>query len=487
MTNEAGGFGAHKHPNLPASVGIRRVLIAIVASVVMPGLGHRLLGSRRSATVRLLIAGITLACLLILAITLRSEPSTLVALATSPQAVLVAGGIGASLGLFWASGPVATGVFAWHRLPRSGARTALALTTVIVTALPLGVTTWWVTAASAQHQLLSTVFASGRGIVPVNGRYNILLMGLDADPLRDQVLLPDSLTLVSVDAVTGRSVLFGIPRTASNFLYPAGSALAHALPDGLRCHGGCGINHLYQYGLAHPNLYPGSTAPGDDALRDAVEGYSGLPVSATVSIKMTGFVDLISALGGVSVILNRPVLQAGVPDNGSGRPIEYGPPLPSGLQHLDGSQALWFARSRVNTSDADRSERQACLQAALFRQVTPLTVLTRFTDIARSGAETVATSLPTETLPALARLAEASRAYPFVRIELGEPLTLPEQPDTELVHRTVAAAIAGNDDSGALRIAVPQPDAAVDAPAVTVPAQPAEREAHNQGPACSVP
>nr|WP_246226891.1 LCP family protein [Rathayibacter agropyri] len=245
---------------------------------------------------------------------------------------------------------------------------------------------------------------------------------------------------------------------------------------------GCGVNHLYQYGETHAELYPDEPDPGAAAMRDAVEGYTGLTVSATVSIRMTGFIDLVDALGGVSVLNTRPVLQAGVPDDGSGRPVEYGPPIPTGLQHLDGSEALWYARSRVNTSDADRSERQACLQAAFFRQVDPLTVLTRFTAIARSGSENVATSLPTSALPALARLANAARTHPFVRIELGEPLTLPERPDTELVHRTVLAAIGGGDDSGATRISVPEPDANVDEPAVSTPSNRGAVE-----PACSVP
>nr|WP_254071392.1 MULTISPECIES: LCP family protein [unclassified Rathayibacter] len=307
-------------------------------------------------------------------------------------------------------------------------------------------------------------------------------MGLDDDPLRDQVLLPDSLTVVSIDAVTGRSVLLGVPRTAANFLYPPGSALAAALPEGTRCLAGCGVNHTYQYGLEHPELYPGSADPGADAVREAVSGYTGLPVQATVSIRMTGFVDLIDALGGVSVVVARPVLQAGVPDDGSGRPVEYGPPIPAGLQHLDGSEALWFARSRVNTSDADRSERQGCLQAALFRQADPLTVLTRFQAIARAGGENVSTSLPEESLPALARLAVSAREHPFVRVELGLPLTLPEQPDIDLVHRTVAEAIAGTREEDAEVIEVPAAGTPVEEPAVTAPAQPAATE-----PACSVP
>ncbi|AZZ56990.1 hypothetical protein C5E08_14480 [Rathayibacter iranicus] len=482
MSDGTGGSGSRSpRPPVPISdpVSTRKVLAAVAGSLLIPGLGHRLLGARRAAAVRLGVAATASVGILVLCGMIASDPSLLVRLATDPMAVAVAGTLGAGLGLFWLSGPVTA---AFLVRPRRRARAALALVTVVAAALPLGATTWWVTAAVAQHDLLTSVFASGRGITPVDGRYNILVMGLDADPNRDQVLLPDSLTLVSVDAVTGRSVLFGIPRTASNYLYPEGSALARALPEGTRCMAGCGVNHLYQYGATHPELYPGDPDPGAAAMRDAVEGYAGLPISATVSIRMTGFIDLVDALGGVSVVNTRPVLQAGVPDDGSGRPVEYGPPIPTGLQHLDGSQALWYARSRVNTSDADRSERQACLQAALFRQVDPLTILTRFTALARSGSENVATSLPTSALPALARLANSARTHPFVRVELGEPLTLPERPDTELIHRTVLAAIGGGDDSEATRISVPEPDAGVNGPAVSTPSAQGATE-----PACSVP
>ncbi|MCM6763189.1 LCP family protein [Rathayibacter sp. ZW T2_19] len=461
----------------------RRALLAVLASVV-PGLGHRMLGRPRSAIVR---AGAAVVAVLVVALTaavVLRDPRTLVGLATDTRALLLLGVVGALVGLFWASGPIGAALLA-RRGPVP--RPALAAVTVLAVLAPLGATAWWVSTVSAQHRLLTAISASGAGAEPVDGRYNILLMGIDEDPLRDQVLLPDSLTLVSVDAVTGRSVLFGIPRTAANFLYPSGSALAGALPQGTRCIAGCGINHTYQYGLEHPDLYPGSADPGAEAMRDAVEGYTGLPVSATVSIRMTGFVDLVDALGGVSVVVNRAVLQAGVPDDGSGRPVEYGPPIPTGLQHLDGGEALWFARSRVNTSDADRSERQGCLQAALFRQVDPLTVLTRFDAIARAGGESVSTSLPAASLPALARLAVAAREHPFVRVELGLPLTVPEQPDTELVHRSVADAIAGARDDEAMTIEVPEAGTPVEGPAVRAPAAAAPLSPEPVEPACSVP
>lgn len=438
-----------------------------------------MLGRPRAAAVRGALAVVAVLGIALSAWIALSDPAALVGAATDSRVLLLLGVMGALVGAFWISGPIAAALLARRT---AAPRAALALVTVLAVLAPLGATTWWVSTVSAQHRLLTAVSASGRGVEPIDGRYTILLMGLDDDPLRDQVLLPDSLTVVSIDAVTGRSVLLGVPRTAANFLYPPGSALAAALPEGTRCLAGCGVNHTYQYGLEHPELYPGSADPGADAVREAVSGYTGLPVQATVSIRMTGFVDLIDALGGVSVVVARPVLQAGVPDDGSGRPVEYGPPIPAGLQHLDGSEALWFARSRVNTSDADRSERQGCLQAALFRQADPLTVLTRFQAIARAGGENVSTSLPEESLPALARLAVSAREHPFVRVELGLPLTLPEQPDIDLVHRTVAEAIAGTREEDAEVIEVPAAGTPVEEPAVTAPAQPAATE-----PACSVP
>ncbi|AZZ52963.1 LCP family protein [Rathayibacter festucae] len=453
----------------------------MLASSVLPGIGHRMLGRPRAAAVRAGLAVLVVLGIALGAWTAVSDPAALVGAATDTRVLLLLGAVGALIGLLWISGPIAAALLARRTaVPRA----ALVLVTALAVLAPLGATTWWVSTVAAQHRLLTAVSASGRGLEPVDGRYTILLMGLDDDPLRDQVLLPDSLTVVSVDAVTGRSVLLGVPRTAANFLYPPGSALAAALPEGTRCLAGCGVNHTYQYGLEHPELYPGSADPGADAVREAVSGYTGLPVQATVSIRMTGFVELIDALGGVSVVVGRPVLQAGVPDDGSGRPVEYGPPIEAGLQHLDGSEALWFARSRVNTSDADRSERQGCLQAALFRQADPLTVLTRFQAIARAGGENVSTSLPAESLPALARLAVSAREHPLLRVELGLPLTLPEQPDIDLVHRTVAEAIAGTGEQDAATIEVPPADAPLEVPAAAA-AAPVDPDAAE--PACSVP
>ena len=72
---------------------------------------------------------------------------------------------------------------------------------------------------SAQHDLTTTVFGGGGDQVAKQGRYNVLLLGGDAG--RDRVgLRPDSMTVASVDAETGRTVLISLPRNLQAVPFP---------------------------------------------------------------------------------------------------------------------------------------------------------------------------------------------------------------------------------------------------------------------------
>ena len=55
---------------------------------------------------------------------------------------------------------------------------------------------------------------------------------------------------------------------------------------------------------------------------------------------------------------------------------------PAGVQHLDGEQALWFARSRRDSDDYSRMGRQRCLLQSMLQQKSPTDVITHFQDIA---------------------------------------------------------------------------------------------------------
>ena len=63
-------------------------------------------------------------------------------------------------------------------------------------------------------------------------------------------------------------------------------------------------------------------------------------------------------------------------------------------QLLDGRSALWFARSRSDSSDYDRMARQKCVMTAMLKQLDPVTVLTNFNPIASAGKEIVETDIP---------------------------------------------------------------------------------------------
>jgi polyisoprenyl-teichoic acid--peptidoglycan teichoic acid transferase len=69
---------------------------------------------------------------------------------------------------------------------------------------------------AVQKGFISTMFGDGTATSAHDGRYNILLLGGDSGADR-WGLRPDSLTVASIDADTGKTILFGLPRNMMNF------------------------------------------------------------------------------------------------------------------------------------------------------------------------------------------------------------------------------------------------------------------------------
>ena len=86
--------------------------------------------------------------------------------------------------------------------------------------------------SSVQHGLLDTLFSSKKDVAaPVDGRYNVLLLGGDAGADRTG-LRPDSISVASIDAETGQTTIIGIPRNLYNAPFRKGSPLYGPYPDG---------------------------------------------------------------------------------------------------------------------------------------------------------------------------------------------------------------------------------------------------------------
>ncbi|RAE98002.1 LytR family transcriptional regulator, partial [Burkholderia multivorans] len=83
----------------------------------------------------------------------------------------------------------------------------------------VGPLAWGTNILNSQRGLVSDLFASGKAAKPVDGRYNILLLGSDAGKGRTGIR-PDSLSLVSIDAETGKTVIIGLPRNMQNVPFP---------------------------------------------------------------------------------------------------------------------------------------------------------------------------------------------------------------------------------------------------------------------------
>ncbi|TPX05579.1 LytR family transcriptional regulator, partial [Schumannella luteola] len=127
------------------------------------------------------------------------------------------------------------------------ARAFVAGLSVIALAGVSGTAAYGAVSAGAGIDLLDTVFAQGPSQPPVDGRYNILLLGGDAGPDR-QGMRPDSISVASVDATTGQVTLIGIPRNLEHVPFVEGSPLYQVMPNGYDCGSKCLIDYLYTYG-----------------------------------------------------------------------------------------------------------------------------------------------------------------------------------------------------------------------------------------------
>ena len=311
---------------------------------------------------------------------------------------------------------------------------ALAVVSLVVTVGGSG----FVAANSLSAIGLLGIFAPGPSQEAIDGRYNILLLGGDAGPDR-LGLRPDSISVVSIEAATGAAVIFGIPRNMEDVPFVEGSPLWGPFPTGYDCGVECLVSYLYTYGLEHPELYPDAESSGSnsgvEAMRDAVEGITGLTIPNYVLIDMQGFAQLIDALGGVEVDVPARV-PLGI--NG-GDVVGY---IEPGLQRMNGDTALWYARSRYNTTDYDRMQRQRQVQEALLRQMEPANVLLSFQGVSAAGQQVVSTDIPQTMLSYFVQLGAKTKELPLTKIDFVPPLIEEEsEPDFALVQATVAAAL----------------------------------------------
>ena len=285
---------------------------------------------------------------------------------------------------------------------------------------------------------MSAVFTSGRALDAANGRYNILLLGGDAGADRIGTR-PDSIQLASVDADTGRAVLFGFSRETEHITFRPGSVMAGLMPEGWTCGDECLLNGLYTWGSEHKKLFP----PGTRRCGPARHHRGGrVAVGARRAVlrarRPPGVQGLIDAVGGLDITVQRRTPIGG----GAAKISGY---IEPGLQHLDGYHALWYARSRTKSTNYERMARQRCVVTALVKQLDPQTVVLNFADILDATKGVVRTDIPQQALPELAGLAVRTKQQPITSVNFVPPLIKPWDFDPKVMRSTVAKAIAASE------------------------------------------
>ena len=109
----------------------------------------------------------------------------------------------------------------------------------------------------------------------------------------------------------------------------------------------------------------------EDALVTSLENAFGLKIDGWFRVNFTTVIELVDALGGVHVELSAE--EASYIDRTLGKYPDY--PLAEGECHLNGGQALTFARCRKLDNDLGRGQRQNRLMAAMVAQTKRMTLV----------------------------------------------------------------------------------------------------------------
>jgi LCP family protein required for cell wall assembly len=218
----------------------------------------------------------------------------------------------------------------------------------------------------------------------------LLLLGADRDyDARGRRLekggRADTMILADLDLVHNTAHLCSIPRDTEA-----------RIPG----HGVRRINSAFAYG-------------GTELAKSVVEDLTGLPIDHTVAVDLDAFKEAVDALGGVDVVVDKPLRYT---DHWGGLDIN----IPAGPQHLNGEKAMQFVRFRHDAmADIGRARRQQQFMrslgsslkrpAAIAAVPGVLGAVSRHTTTDLTAAQMVAlgrfasglngSSLSTETLP----------------------------------------------------------------------------------------
>jgi len=211
---------------------------------------------------------------------------------------------------------------------------------------------------------------------------NILVLGSDRRPEWNE-WHTDSIHLVSIQTDRAAVTVLSIPRDL--YVYIPNYWMSR-------------INFADYYGEAYG--YPGG---GPALLRDTLLYNLGVEIDHTVRTDFDGLIGIVDTLGGIDVPVHCRLSDYWpYPDENGEYPIFT---LEPGIHHLDGEQALWYARSRKTTSTFSREFRQQQVLQAIWYRGRQLNMLPQLPSLWEQYRNMVVTDMTFGDVVELARVA----------------------------------------------------------------------------------
>jgi hypothetical protein len=179
-----------------------------------------------------------------------------------------------------------------------------------------------------------------------------------------------------------------------------------------------------------------------------VEANFGLKIDYYARINFRGFEKIVDTLGGIDVNVEKAIVDNEYPTEDYGTKRIY---IPAGKQHMNGTVALEYARSRHSEDDFGRAHRQQVVLLAIKDRALQMDVIPKLPALVSTFKDMVETDMPPQEILRLAALAAQMRdtsvstmvideklAPPFVG-EGGADLLMPNKP---AIRKAIAALLA---------------------------------------------
>ena len=247
--------------------------------------------------------------------------------------------------------------------------------------------------------------AAAAAIPEWDGTSRITMLLLGVDRRATEASRSDTMILINIDPVAKTASMMSIPRD-----------LKVIVPG----YGVQKINAAYAFGDA--DNVPGG---GPGLSIRTIEANFGIRIDYYAQVDFNGFMKLIDTVGGVTLDVPYPIKDDTYPGPGNQYMRIF---FKAGWQHMNGVQALEYARTRHDDGDDRRSARQQQVLLALRQQAVSFSLITKAPDLIAELGDAVRTDMPLTKALQLARLASELNTSSITQVTLNDALTVSEEP-----------------------------------------------------------